>query len=68
MGLNAITGAPFEYVCKDSHNKIDINSAWDFVKTHSSMGHLLSGSTENNDRNGNLGLISTHAYTIMDCQ
>lgn len=68
VGLNALTGAPFEYLCKDSKNKVDANSAWDFISTHTSMNHILVGSTENNDRNGNLGLVSTHAYTILDCQ
>lgn len=66
--MNALTGAPYEYICKDSSNKIDANVAWEFVTTHTSMNHLLTGSTENNDRNGHLGLVSTHAYTVLDCQ
>lgn len=28
IGLNALTGAPYEYLCKDSTNKIDVNTAW----------------------------------------
>jgi hypothetical protein len=47
---------------------MDAISAWDFISTHISMNHILTGSTENNDRNGNLGLVSTHAYSIIDCK
>lgn len=32
------------------------------------MQHLVTGSTENNDRNGYLGLVSSHAYTVLDIQ
>lgn len=35
---------------------------------HFSMQHLVTGSTENNDRNGYLGLVSSHAYTVLDIQ
>lgn len=68
VGMNALTGAPFEYLCKNSESRIDADEAWEFIKTHTAMNHLLTGSTENNDRNGHLGLVSTHAYTILDCQ
>lgn len=68
IAMNALTGAPYEYLVKDSANKVDQNVAWEFLTTHTSMNHLITGSTENNDRNGHLGLVSTHAYTILDCQ
>jgi hypothetical protein len=42
--------------------------AWDFLTQHLSQNHLLTGSTENNDRNGYLGLVSSHAYSILDTQ
>lgn len=45
VGMNALTGAPFEYLCKDSENRINPSSAWDFINTHLSMNHLLTGST-----------------------
>lgn len=32
------------------------------------QNHLVVGSTENNDRNQYLGLISEHAYSILDVQ
>lgn len=68
MAMMNLTGAPYEYICKDSNNVIDINTAWEFITTHTALNHLLTGSTENNDRNGHIGLVSTHAYTILDCQ
>jgi hypothetical protein len=45
MAMNAFTGAPFEYLSKDSNNKIDANAAWDFITSHTSMNHILTGST-----------------------
>ena len=66
--MSTITGAPYEYICKDSSNKINAQTAWEFISGHTSQNHLLTGSTENNDRNQHMGLVSTHAYTILDCQ
>lgn len=68
IALNALTGAPFEYLNKDSKTSIDIEGAWNFLTQHFSMQHLVTGSTENNDRNGYLGLVSSHAYTVLDIQ
>lgn len=28
MAMMSITGAPYEYICKDSNNTIDINTTW----------------------------------------
>lgn len=28
IAMSNITGAPYEYICKDSHNKIDPRTAW----------------------------------------
>lgn len=68
IALNALTGAPFEYINKDSSSKIDIDTAWEFLNEHFSKRHLVVGSTENNDRNKNKGLVSSHAYNILDIQ
>ena len=32
------------------------------------LNNFLTGSTQNNNRNQYLGLVSTHAYTIIDAQ
>ena len=29
---------------------------------------MLTGSTESNDRNKHMGIISTHSYTIIDAK
>ncbi len=42
--------------------------AWTFINQHFELNHLIAGSTENNDRNGYLGLVSEHAYSILDAQ
>lgn len=68
VGLNALTGAPFEYLNKDQKSNVDIEVAWTFITSNFELNHLLVGSTENNDRNGYLGLVSEHAYTILDAQ
>lgn len=68
VGLNALTGAPFEYLNKDQKSNVDVEVAWTFVTSNFELNHLLVGSTENNDRNGYLGLVSEHAYTILDAQ
>jgi calpain-15 len=68
VGLNALTGAPFEYLNKDRKEGIDVEVAWTFITSNFELNHLLVGSTENNDRNGYLGLVSEHAYTILDAQ
>ena len=68
IALNALTGAPFEYLNKDSKTSIDIETAWNFLTQNFEMQHLVTGSTENNDRNGYAGLVSGHAYTILDIQ
>ena len=66
--MSSLTGAPYEYLVKDSSNKADISGTWEFITANISQNHLLTGSTENNDRNKHMGLVSTHAYTILDCQ
>ena len=68
IALNALTGAPFEYLNKDSKASIDPDTAWTFLSEHFALQHLVTGSTENNDRNGFHGLVSSHAYTILDIQ
>jgi hypothetical protein len=55
-------------LCKDSKEKIDIEAAWNFLIENIGQNHLVLGSTENNDRNQYLGLISEHAYTVLDVQ
>lgn len=65
MAMTAITGAPYEYFCKDSTSVIEGEKAWEFITYHMNQNHILTGSTENNDRNGYLGLVSTHAYAIL---
>jgi hypothetical protein len=45
IGLNALTGAPFEYLNKDSKSSIDIETAWNFLTHNFSMQHILTGST-----------------------
>lgn len=45
IALNAITGAPFEYLNKDSKSSIDIEVAWNFLTQHFSLNHLVVGST-----------------------
>ena len=57
-GLNALTGAPFEYLNKEQKASIDIDVAWSFITSNFELNYLLVGSTENNDRNGYLGLVS----------
>ena len=68
VAMSALTGAPYEYLCKDSSNRVDVSTAWEFITSNIAQNHLLTGSTENNDRNKHMGLVSTHAYTILDCQ
>ena len=45
MAMMALTGAPYEYICKDSNNRIDSETAWDFITTHTALNHLITGST-----------------------
>ena len=66
--MNALTGAPYEYLSKDSSNKIEENKAWKFIVENLSLNYMLTGSTEKNDRNKHLGILSTHSYTILDAQ
>ena len=66
--MNALTGAPFEYLNKDSSAPIDIEVAWNFLSENFAKQHLVTGSTENNDRNKFAGLVSSHAYNILDIQ
>ena len=68
IGLNALTGAPYEYLCKDKSAGLDAEVAWTFISQHYEQHHLLLISTENNDRNEYLGLASEHAYAILDIQ
>ena len=68
VGLNALTGAPYDYFCKDSKNSLDADEAWNFLTKHFDAQHLVCGSSENNDRNEYLGLVSGHAYTILEIQ
>lgn len=66
--MNTLTGAPFEYLCRDSHSAIDSETAWKFISSHLECKHLVTGSTEKSDRNVSFGLVSTHAYSILDCR
>ena len=66
IALCTLTGAPYQYFRKNSTTKIDINKTWEFVTDNMSRNHLLTGSTENNDRNKHMGLISKHSYTILE--
>lgn len=34
VGMNALTGAPFEYLNKDQKASIDIDVAWNFICTN----------------------------------
>ena len=45
IALNALTGAPFEYLSKDSKITLDIETAWNFLTQNFSMQHILTGST-----------------------
>ena len=45
IALNTLTGAPFEYLNKDSKSSIDIETAWNFLTQNFSMQHILTGST-----------------------
>lgn len=68
MALSTLTGAPYEYLCKDSSEKINDEVAWNFLNDHLNKNHLVSGSSENNDRNGYLGLVPEHAYAVLDAK
>lgn len=68
IALNNLTAAPYEYLNKDSKTPIDADTAWNFLTTHFAQNHLLVGSTENDDRNEHMGLVSSHAYSILDVQ
>lgn len=68
VGMSLLTGAPYEYLNKDQKSSIDPEVAWSFINQHFELNHLLAGSTENNDRNGYIGLVSDHAYSILDAQ
>ena len=45
VALNALTGAPFEYLSKDSKSSIDIEVAWNFLTENFALQHLVTGST-----------------------
>jgi len=45
IALNALTGAPYEYLNKDSKQSIDIETAWNFLTQHFSLNYLVVGST-----------------------
>jgi calpain-15 len=45
IALNALTGAPFEYLNKDSKSSIDVETAWNFLTQNFSMQHIMTGST-----------------------
>lgn len=45
VGLNALTGAPFEYLNKDQKASIDIDVAWNFITSNFELNYLLVGST-----------------------
>ena len=68
IAFNSLTGAPYQYLIKDSKSQIDVDAAWKFITSNFERQHLLTGSTENNDRNSYQGLVSSHAYTILDVQ
>jgi len=45
IALNTLTGAPFEYLNKDSKATLDIETAWNFLTQNFSSQHILTGST-----------------------
>ena len=45
VAMNALTGAPYEYLCKDSSNRINGEEAWKFITENLSQNYLLNGST-----------------------
>lgn len=68
--MNALTGAPYEYFQKDSKNRdpksrTQANDLWDFIQREQKEGYYLAGSSECNDRNDNLHLVSKHTYSIL---
>jgi hypothetical protein len=45
VALNALTGAPFEYLNKDSNSQLDPDVAWNFITLHVTSNHIVIGST-----------------------
>lgn len=68
IALNSLTGAPYEFSNRDSKTPAEVEKTWAFIIKHHSQGHLLTGSTEKSDRNEYFGLVSKHAYTILQAE
>ena len=45
IAMSSLTGAPYEYLCKDSTNKVDVLASWEFITSNISQNHLMTGST-----------------------
>lgn len=45
IGLNALTGAPFEYFNKNPNEPVNIDEAWKFLTSHNEKHHLIVGSS-----------------------
>jgi calpain-15 len=45
VALTNLTGAPYDYLCKNSNENIDIELAWTFLTENIAQNHLVCGST-----------------------
>ena len=66
IALRDLTGAPYEN--KDEGSPQDF---WDYIKTMDDKGFILTCYTKKTERieeENELGLISSHAYSILDKQ
>ena len=66
--LNAITGAPFEYLNKNSTVEMNKNEIWDNVREAFKKKYIILASTENFDNSREYVQEDKYSYPVIDCQ